>query len=340
MATFSNLTLTGGFQLTVPPPPTIPFVAVSLDGTNRVMTSLDGITWTARNAQSQQVWTQVAYSPTLNRFVAINNDQLPNPLIMYSDDGGGTWTGVNVGGTGLAQGISMWYGQTIKYVNNMFIAGSNNNTNRIMYSTDGITWTGVTYNQSSVKGVVYGNGVYNVLGTGFPSSTIYRSTNLSSFTVTATFAASGTGAVPSTEWGSSGAYDILFANGVFVAVGQAGFAFPRVNKGVAYSTDGITYTVANIDPEDSSQLKGVRYSLAYGNGTWVSVGSGKTAYSTDGINWTFTDSANNNTTYRAVTYKNNLFCAVGDGGAVMTSTNGINWTGRTAAANNNWRGIA
>ncbi|MCB9814238.1 hypothetical protein H6784_02355 [Candidatus Nomurabacteria bacterium] len=38
-----------------------PFVVVSDSGTNRVMTSPDGITWTARAASEANSWTSVTY---------------------------------------------------------------------------------------------------------------------------------------------------------------------------------------------------------------------------------------------------------------------------------------
>ncbi len=48
------------------------FVAVSADGTNRVMTSPDGITWTARTAATANYWSSVIYSKGL--FVATAAD--------------------------------------------------------------------------------------------------------------------------------------------------------------------------------------------------------------------------------------------------------------------------
>jgi hypothetical protein len=41
------------------------WVAVSSDGTNRVMTSTDGITWTARTAAEANLWFSVAYGDGL-----------------------------------------------------------------------------------------------------------------------------------------------------------------------------------------------------------------------------------------------------------------------------------
>ena len=73
------------------------FVAVSSDGTNRVMTSPDGTTWTARSVPSQD-WRSVTWSSDLSLFVAGGTS------IMTSSNGtawtertesvNGTWYGV------------------------------------------------------------------------------------------------------------------------------------------------------------------------------------------------------------------------------------------------------
>jgi hypothetical protein len=48
------------------------FVAVSLDGTHRVMTSPDAITWTPRTAAEANPWVSVTYGNGL--FVAVSFD--------------------------------------------------------------------------------------------------------------------------------------------------------------------------------------------------------------------------------------------------------------------------
>jgi hypothetical protein len=46
-------------------------VAVASNGTNRVMTSLDSITWSAYAASEANVWNSVAWSPRLKLFVSV-----------------------------------------------------------------------------------------------------------------------------------------------------------------------------------------------------------------------------------------------------------------------------
>jgi hypothetical protein len=49
------------------------FVAVSWDGTNRIMTSPDGINWTSRTSPINLQWTSVTYGDGL--FVAVSQNQ-------------------------------------------------------------------------------------------------------------------------------------------------------------------------------------------------------------------------------------------------------------------------
>ena len=68
--------------------PTNPlFVAVSTNGTNRVMTSTDGTTWTARSASEANGWRSVTYDN--GTFVAVS-DTGTNRVMTSTD--GTTWT--------------------------------------------------------------------------------------------------------------------------------------------------------------------------------------------------------------------------------------------------------
>ena len=73
------------------------FVAVSSNGTNRVMTSPDGITWTARSAAEANWWQSVTYGDGL--FVAVS--YTGTNRVMTSPDGI-TWTARSAAGS--------WYG--------------------------------------------------------------------------------------------------------------------------------------------------------------------------------------------------------------------------------------
>ena len=78
--------------------------------------------------------------------------------------------------------------------------------------------------------------------------------------------------------------------------------------------------------DGSSDIEGV----AYGNGTFVAVGSGgKMAYSTNGTTWTPVANSSFGTSFNniyGVAWGNNMFIAVGQSGKIAYSTNGTTWT--------------
>lgn len=79
--------------------------------------------------------------------------------------------------------------------------------------------------------------------------------------------------------------------------------------------------------------------VAYGNGTFVAVGSGGTILtSTDGSGWTKRISGTDNL-LQAVTYNNGIFVVVGDHGTILTSPDGESWTNRESGTNNSVSGV-
>lgn len=114
------------------------FVAVAYSGTGqRVMTSPDGITWTARTTPSDQLWNEVVYLPKYNRLLAVASDGTFR--VMTSDDAGVTWvlqTGSS--STGTYNGIA--YSPELNTVT--CVATLTGGAPQTMYSTDGgVTWT-------------------------------------------------------------------------------------------------------------------------------------------------------------------------------------------------------
>jgi hypothetical protein len=111
------------------------FVAVGQNGVNnRVMTSVDGNTWTSRTSASNASWKSVCWSPQLTLFVAVASSTT-GYRVMTSPDGvlwtlqatpaDNTWNSV------------CWSPELM-----LFVAVSSTGTgNRVMTSPDGIVWT-------------------------------------------------------------------------------------------------------------------------------------------------------------------------------------------------------
>ena len=124
------------------------FVAVSADGTNRVMHSTDGITWTSASAAEVNGWRSVTYGG--GKFVAVSADGTNR--VMHSTDGI-TWTSAS------AAESNNW--SSVIYGNGQFVAVSEfGNTNRSMHSTDGITWTSEPGGERQWQSVTYGGGKF------------------------------------------------------------------------------------------------------------------------------------------------------------------------------------
>jgi hypothetical protein len=98
------------------------FVAVADSGTNRVMTSPDGATWTGRTAAAVNSWKAVTYGNGL--FVAVATNGSGN-RVMTSPDGT-NWTARS------STADNLWW--TVTYANGMFVAMSEDGTNRVMTS--------------------------------------------------------------------------------------------------------------------------------------------------------------------------------------------------------------
>jgi len=259
------------------------FVAVSLNGTYRVMTSPDGITWTNRTAADANEWLSVTYGNGL--FVATANTGTNR--VMTSPDGI-TWTNRT------AADAQQWF--SVTYGNGLFVAVNPGGTYRVMTSPDGITWTNRTAaDANGWTSVTYGNGLFVAVSSGGTYRVMTSPDGITWANRTAAEA---------NVWRS-----VTYGNGLFVAVANTG-----TNR-VMTSPDGITWT--NRTAADANGW----FSVTYGNGLFVAVAnSGQVMTSPDGITWTARTATEANQWW-SVTYGNGVFVAISLNGAnrVMTS---------------------
>lgn len=126
--------------------------------------------------------------------------------------------------------------------------------------------------------------------------------------------------------------DFVYANGTFVAVGYRSGTDPY-NNFVLTSTDGATWTWRDVDTATSTAR--TLFSVAYGAGLFVAVGSGGfISTSPDGVTWTTRTSAHGAAEISSVIFAGGRFVAAGGNttaNSVQTSTDGITWTARTGA---------
>ena len=210
------------------------FVAVSSNGTNRVMTSPDGITWTARTAAQANSWTAVTYGNGL--FVAVSSDGTNQ--VMTSPDGI-TWTARTPAAT------PGW--SSIMYGNGKFLAASLDSMSGGMYSTDGITWATTNYGVSGnvFRSIAFGRGVFVVAGGQLTSGSFFSTSDAITWT-------------RRTVLGNANYMKaIAYGGGKFVALSLTD-AYAKV------SPDGLTWSEYSVPSVGWT-------GLAYGNKTFVAV---------------------------------------------------------------------
>ena len=238
-------------------------------------------------------------------------------------------SGISFVGTTTASAVDVWTPRTsadetaswrsVAYGAGLWVAVAESGTNRVMTSTDGITWTPRTAAEANTwNSVAYGNNLFVAVAS---TGTNRVMTSPDGITWTARTAAA------LYSWNS-----VAYGNNLFVAVGSG------ATDSVMTSPNGITWTA-----QTAAELA-TWNSVAYGNGRWVAVngnGTKRVMTSTNGTTWSTVDAvaANN---WQSVAYGNGLWVAVSTNGTnrVMTSPDGITWTERTAAAENFWRSVA
>jgi hypothetical protein len=331
---------------------------ISIPSANSVMTSTNGINWTARSAIDYN-WTSVCYSPELNLFAAVSKSG--NSRVMTSPDGI-TWT-IRTSVTNNWTSIC-WANEL-----SLFVAVSNSGTNRIMTSSDGITWISrninlyndwcqviwsnqfqtliaIADNYSYFPIMISNNGINwkpisskninNRLSTICWSNTLKKICILSksddsirylnNFTIT-NASDNLNRACRTVYWSSN--LNLFFITGV--------------NK-LLTSTDGNTWINITVP---SLTWNSIVYSSELSLLVAVADGTSNTSSiitSTDGITWT-TRTAPSSCHWITICYggpsNGKLFVAIAQNAsstsnAIMTSTNGTTWTNRTAPGNGEW----
>jgi len=264
------------------------FVAVGYHGKRSYSTD-DGKTWVAATMDQifdkeysvDQMIYGIAYGS--DKFVAVGF----SGIMAYSEDGD-TWTAVT--DSPFSNDIN-----DIAYGDGKFVAVSDQG--KMAYSTDGITWTpvmdstfGSQFNYSFINAITYGNDKFVAVGN--CGKMAYSTDGIEWTAVTDSKFGNTLTTIDSIRY-------ITYGGGKFIAV--------NANK-IVSSTDGITWT--NVTPNFGYSY----YDVVYGNDRFIlSAGSGRMAYSMDGVNW-LTDNRSNFTYPIIAAYGNGKFIAISSGG--------------------------
>lgn len=210
-------------------------------------------------------------------------------------------------------------GRGVTFGNGIFVAVFASGTgNRVMTSTDGITWTArVSAGDFSWTRVAYGNGIFVAVATGGEIMT----------------SPDGTTWTRQTPPRESGLNDIAFGNGIFVAVsGNLSFVDQFYT-----SPDGINWTLRDVG------VLGIYTTVAHDGSQFTALTRSATAAkvrtSTDGLTWT-SNGVIQNALWTGVAGGNGVLVALGEDGEISTSTdNGLSWTAQAGLTGAYWEHI-
>lgn len=280
--------------------------------------------WVGQSAAAADQWTSVAYGNGV--FVAVSYDG----TVMTSPDGA-AWT--------IQPGAVAGTWRDVAFGNGVFVAVADGGSPRSMYSSNGITWTGVSIWSAAWHGITFGGGrfvavaVSGFFKTGTSTdgidwtydSAISNSWRAVTYGAELFVAVASTGvgnrvmtSPDGTDWTSQSSAannywrGVIYGNGMFVAVSQDG-------------TNKVMYSYNGADWFSASSVNNVWTDVAYGNGKFIAVtpsGTNQTMWSLDGISWT-PQAAANLAGWNAITYGNGMFVAVawdGSGDRVMTQS--------------------
>ncbi len=211
----------------------------------------------------------------------------------------------------------------ITYGNGMFVAVGG----AISSSPDGMNWTvRVSDLSNPLSGVAFGTGTFAAVGTG---GKVLTSTDGINWTAIDTQI-------------KDDLNDVVFGGGIFVAIG----AYTNMT-----SPDGINWTIISTGNPVTGGIARDAVHLAYGNGTFVTVGvNGGISTSPDGLNWTqrnINGPITDHFSEANVTYGNGTFVVMGwrgqplisPGVKILSSPDGVTWIEKTLESPNQLIGI-
>jgi len=272
------------------------FCALSWDGSQRVMTSPDGINWTSRNASQANNWKAITWSEDLTLFCAVSENGTDR--VMTSPDGI-NWTSRS------ASTANSWQSITWSSSLTLFCAVSTDGTNnQVMTSPDGTNWTTRTTSGSSNYwgDITWSEDLTLFCVVGQSSTKIMTSPDGINWTNRTSPISS---ALQSVTWSSSLT--------LFCAVSNSG------SDRVITSPDGTTWTSRTVPTQSWLTV-----TWAPEISLFCALSDTGIMTSPDGINWTTRTTANAVTWYEIVwSPELYMFCAIsssGTGNRVMTST--------------------
>lgn len=309
------------------------FVSVAQNSATAAASTNNGIGWTAYTLPSSQNWCGITYGA--GTYVIVAGNSTPSAVAAYSTNGI-SWTAVTLPTS------SRWV--SVSYGNNRFVAVSV--TGQVVYSTNGITWT------ASATTVL--SSAYTGLGWSkiqFANGSFLALQQNASAGASAAYSADGvtwalTALTGSATWVNA-AYNTALSEWAVIAGGTnslASISLLSINSTSisAYSTNGISWSLGG----SMGVAAGDFYSVAYGNGIFVSVSMNSTsvvASTNNGITWAAYSLPSTqqwvNVTYGAGTFVTISGFTTLSTTAAYSTNGGVTWTATTLPTSAYWSSV-
>jgi hypothetical protein len=336
------------------------FVAV---GTSSVITSTNGTTWTSRTPSFSSTWKSIAWSSTLNLFVAVADSG--SFRVMTSPDGI-NWTNRTAPNT-----IQWWNICWSSELGLFVVVSADTSNNSIMYSSNGIDWTTslsgingpawyfITYSPkyNSFVSVANSSSMNNIMKT-------INHNNLSLINVNTTSSSLDLSNVISSNYPTLGNIKNVLKNTYTISssltwnwtsiiiipqtTGGSGVSFNTYyymassSSGIAYSVDLINWVSVSAT---ANNWNSIAWSPSLNIGIVIaSSGTNNRISRIDAFNSISTPTFIINNNWTSVCWSPDLlmFVAVASSGTdnrVAITYNGTTWLSKQSAANNNWTSI-
>ena len=297
-------------------------------GSTGVVTSTDGSTWTSRNPGFTPEPHTLRFGKNL--FVMTSSTDL------YSSPDGITWTKRHTpSNVSHIMGISFTNDTFFVYSDNLshshtnpasmsyfYSSGRVNCKGNLAISTDGLSWSDVSWGLKPISTISYLNDRYIAVG-GADCITFFVTSSTGGTTWTTKTYSGG---------GSAVAEYLAVGNSTFVTVG----GYRPSGNIVVTSGNGNSWTSTTtfLSGENNRNPSG----LIFENNIFVSHdGFGGIGWSDNGSNWSQATLAGlgAGNTLKDLIHANNLMLAVGESGAILISSDGKTWSGQSSGTSAN-----
>lgn len=185
--------------------------------TSNIWTSPDSTNWTAQTTPSG-VFQRCVYSTELGLLVCVANSGSTGARVITSPDAI-TWTAQTT------PADNGWVGLAYDPERTLFVACATGGTNRIMYSTNATSWTGVSYDSGAWQSIAYS-----------PTLKLFCVISATNFSTSPDGITWTTQSMINNNW-----YNIIWCDqlNMFIVVGSGGYIF-RSSDGVNWTNAAIT----------------------------------------------------------------------------------------------------